>query len=87
MNITFFSIRYYNCQIKIINKKKNFCIYINRCNQYCNSNNPIYCCNCLYLIESDPNLNEELIFKQYCIKFLEENRKSLVITLSVRFVL
>ena len=57
MNITFFSIRYYNSQIKIINKKKNFCIYINRCNQYCNSNNPIYCCNCLYLIESEPNLN------------------------------
>jgi hypothetical protein len=57
MNITFFSTRYYNGQIKIINKKQNFCTYINRCNQYCNSINPIYCCNCLYLIESDPNLN------------------------------
>ena len=57
MNITFFSTRYYNDQIKIINKKKNFCIYINKCDQYCNSTNPIYCYNCLYLIESEPNLN------------------------------
>ena len=57
MNIVFFSIRYYNYQIKIINKKKKFCIYINKCNEFCNSSNPIYCCNCLYLIESDPNLN------------------------------
>ena len=57
MNITFFNIRYYNNQIKINNKKKNYCIYINKCNQYCNNVNPIYCNNCLYSIESEPNLN------------------------------
>ena len=57
MNIYYFKVEYNKYNIKIFNKKIKFYRYIKKCNQFCNSINPIYCNNCLLKIISDSNLN------------------------------
>ena len=81
MDLTYFNVGYSKNNIKILNKKKKFNLIINKCNDYCNNVNPIFCFNCLYLIESNPILNSK--FSNYILvdkktnKFYEVLRHSL----------
>merc|ERR1712227_128380 len=57
MNIVYIKIEYCKSNIKIFNKKLKYRRYIDKCNQFCNSINPLYCNNCLLKVLSDYNLN------------------------------
>ena len=81
MILTYFNVGYYENNIRVFNKKKKFNLIINKFNDFFNNVNPIFCFNCLYLIQSNPILNSQ--FSNYILidkktkKFYEVLRHSL----------
>ena len=78
-----FGVRYSSdYYINIFNKKKQINLFINKCNNLCNCINPIFCFNCINLIESELTLNYK--FSNYVLKDKNTNKTYEVIRDSIK---